>query len=474
MDTDIADYHTYSAIPDHAADFDRFVADLAQRPGWLFSPYGDASPRGDEPLVLSEFGNWGLPRIPQDKPWWFSRHSGGNEITKPEGIEQRYADYQYPALFPALDALTDATEWHEYASLKYEIESLRSHPEIQGYVITEFTDVNWESNGLLDVWRNPKAFAGSLGKLERDDALALRTEKRNYSPGEKVTVMVSLSHYNQEALHGGSLAWKVEGTSLAGTLSLPSLPAGSVAPLGKIEFAAPSSTAAAKKALQVEVVSDGKSLAENSLPFYIYPAQQPELPPPVSFYDPGGKLRRLVNAMRARNYLAPVGSEALPVLIASTFDAEVKKKLQAGDRVILLAGDRQTLAPGIEIVPRAGSDYEGNWICDFLWVRNMQPPFTSIGFDPLTEFEAQAVTPAAVVQGIAPKDFPDVLAGMFYGWIHSNVGVLVQAKCGKGTLLVCTFSLGTTYGTDPYATHLLDALINYLVTGFKANFEIPM
>jgi hypothetical protein len=52
--------------------------------------------------------------------------------------------------------------------------------------------------------------------------------------------------------------------------------------------------------------------------------------------------------------------------------------------------------------------------------------------------------------------------------------VLVQAKCGKGTLLVCTFSLGTTYGTDPYATHLLDALINYLVTGFKANFEIPM
>ena len=140
MATDIADYHTYSAIPDHAADFDRFVEDLARRPGWLFSPYGDASPKGDEPLVLSEFGNWGLPRIPHDKPWWFSRDFGGSEITKPEGIEQRYADYQYSSLFPTLDALTDATEWHEYASLKYEIESIRSHPEIQGYVITEFTD----------------------------------------------------------------------------------------------------------------------------------------------------------------------------------------------------------------------------------------------------------------------------------------------------------------------------------------------
>jgi hypothetical protein len=424
--------------------------------------------------VLSEFGNWGLPRIPHDKPWWFSRHNGGSEITKPEGIEQRYADYQYATLIPTLNALTDATEWHEYTSLKYEIESIRAHPEIQGYVITEFTDVNWESNGLLDMWRNPKAFAGSLGKLQRDDVVALRAEKRNYSPGETVTVMASFSHYSPEALRGGSLAWKLEGTSLAGTLSLPSLPAASVIPVGKIEFAAPSAPAAAKKELKVEVISEGRSLAENSLLFYVYPAQAPELPPPVSFYDPAGKLRRLVNEMRARNYLAPTGSEALPILIASTFDAEVKKKLQAGERVILLANDRQTLAPGIEIVPRAGSDFEGNWISDFFWLRHSQPPLSAMGFDPMAGFETQAVTPAAVVQGIAPTDFSDVLAGMFYGWIHANVGVLVQAKCGKGTLLICTFSLATTYGSDPYATELLDALVNYLVSGFRPNFEIPL
>jgi hypothetical protein len=89
-------------------------------------------------------------------------------------------------------------------------------------------------------------------------------------------------------------------------------------------------------------------------------------------------------------------------------------------------------------------------------------------------FEAQAVSPSAVVRGIAPQNFRDVLAGMFYGWIHSNVGVLVQAKCGKGTLLICTLSLDTTYGTDPYATDLLDAMVNYLVSGLKPNFDIPL
>ena len=474
VSTDIADYHTYSAIPDRAEDFDRFVADLAQRPSWLFSPYGDAAPKGNEPLVLSEFGNWGLPRIPHDKPWWFLRRGFDNEITEPGGIEQRYVDYQYAALFPTLDALTDATEWHEFASLKYEIESIRSHPQIQGYVITEFTDLNWESNGLLDMWRNPKAFAGPLGELQGDDMVVLRTDKRSYTPGEPVTVTASSSHYGPQLLDQGRLTWKVEGTSLAGTFLLPSLPAASVSPSFKIQFAAPPASASSKKQLEVEMVWEGKTLAKNSLTFYVYPDRQPELAPPVSYYDPAGKLRRLVNAMRARNYLASSGSEALPVVIASTLDAEVKKKLESGARILLLSSERQTLAPGIEVVPRAGSDYEGNWISDFLWLRSNQPPFEALGFDAMVGFEAQAINIPAVIQGIAAKDFRDVLAGMFYGWIHSNVGVLIQAKCGKGTLLICTLSLDTTYGTDPYATALLDALVNYLVSGSKPKLQIPL
>ncbi len=178
--------------------------------------------------------------------------------------------------------------------------------------------------------------------------------------------------------------------------------------------------------------------------------------------------------MREHNYLAPTGSEAFPVLITSTLDETVKSKLRAGARVILIASDPLTLAPGIEVVPRAGSDFSGNWISNFLWVRKGQAPFTDIGFDTLAGFETQTVTPAAVIKGIPPQNFNDVLAGMFYGWIRDNVGVLVQAKAGKGKLLICTFSLATTYNSDPYATHLLDALVNYVVSDFSPHFEIPM
>jgi hypothetical protein len=472
--TDVADFHEYSAIPDYAANFDRLVEDLASRPGWLFSPYGDAAPRGDEPLLLSEFGNWGLPRHTDPEPWWFARDFHGDKTTLPAGVDKRFIDYHYNSLFADLDALVDATQWHEYHSLKYEIESLRIHPTLQGYVITEFTDINWESNGLLDMWRRPKVFAEPLAQLQQDDLVAVRAEKWNFSAGEKVQAEVYFSHYSTALLTGARVSWRVEGTALEGNFTLPVVPSGSVAKLGQIEFTVPAIRAPSKNLLKLQVASGGKTISENSLELFFYPPRVQELPPPVSFYDPGGRLRRLVNEMHARNYLPPSGSESFPVFITSVFDDQAKKTLRAGGRVILMATDRMTLAPGLEVVPRAGSHLDGNWISGFSWLRKNQEPFKSVGFDTLAGFETQAVTPGAVVEGVPPENFSDVLAGVFYGWIQSNVGTLVQAKAGKGKLFICTFSLATTYASDPYATYFLDALVNYAAVGPTPGFQIPL
>jgi len=472
--TDVADFHQYNAVPDYASDFDRLVSDMARRPGWLFSPYGDATPRGDEPLLLSEFGNWGLPHVPEVKPWWFARGLGDRSITRPEGVEKRFAEYQYSSLFADVNALAEATQWHQYRALQYEIETLRAHPEIQGYVITEFTDLNWEANGLLDMWRQPKAYADRLRKLQQDDVVLARAQKRNLAVGEGARAEVYVAHYSAGPFTDAQVTWAVDSTRLQGSLTVPVIASGTVVSVGTIEFTDPPEQAPTKKALKLRLTAGGKPVSETSLDLYFYPPKAAELPPPVSFHDPAGRLRRLVNEMRARNYLAPTGSEAFPVLVTSVFDDDVKKVLQGGGRVILLAADRQALAPGIEIVPRAGSDLSGNWISSFLWIRKDRPPFNLIGFDTFPGFEMQAVTPSTVVQGLKPESFSDVLAGVFYGWIHSNVATLVQARCGKGRLLICTFSLGTTYGTDPYATYLLDALVQHVVSGPAPGFEIPL
>lgn len=473
--TDIADFHQYNAVPDNAADFDRFIEDLARRPAWLFSPFNDAIPRGDEPIVLSEFGNWGLPRLGPDLPWWFDRPFGFEPAyTLPGGVEKRFADFGLSSLFANYGALADATQAHQFRALKHEIESIRLRPQLEGYVITEFTDLNWEANGVLDMWRRPKSYAAELARLQQDDILIARTERRNLTAGDKGKVSVAFSHYSRENFRSANVIWELEETEIRGGLAVPEVATGAVVSVGEVGFVAPSVASPSKRVFRARLILDGKSVSETYLEFFLYPKKAPELPPPVSFHDPAGRLRRLVNDMRARNYLEPTGKESFPVLIASTFDDTVKKTLANGGRVILLAADKQTLAPGIEIAPRAGSFLDGNWISSYLWIRKDQEPFKVVGFETLPGFEIQSVAPRTVLQGLRPEDFGDVLSGIFYGWIHSSVGTLVQAKAGKGKLLICTYAVGTTYGTDPYGTYLLDALVRYIVTGPTPRLEIPL
>lgn len=474
MASDIADFHTYDSIPDQAGDFDRFVADLAGRPNWLWSPNNDAQVNADAPLMLSEFGNWGLPHLPEPLPWWFDRDFGGREITRPGGLADRYSRYGYNALFPSLDALADSTEEHEYQSLKYEIESLRSRGGVQGYVITEFTDIDWESNGLLDMWRRPKSFGVKLASLQSDDLILARTAKRNFTSGEHVHADLFFSHYSGEELSGASVRWSLEGFGDTYSGGLPRIDRGNAAAAGSIDFTVPAVTAPVKRTLSFRVDAGDKAISANSLDLYFFPHRPEDLRPAVSIEDPSGRLRRLTEAMRGNGYLEPSGQEALPVLVTSTLNSHAEEVLSHGGRVILIGLDKQSLGPGLEIVPRADSDLDGNWISNFLWVRKASPAFRGIGFEVIPGFETQAATPPAVIQGLPDSAGPDLLAGMFYGWLHSNVGVLLQARAGKGKLLVTTFGFAASYGVDPYATTLLDNLIRYAVSEFEPKFEIPV
>src|SRR5207247_9513960 len=98
----------------------------------------------------------------------------------------------------------------------------------------------------------------------------------------------------------------------------------------KLRFAAPSTSSPTRRVLKVAVVSGSHTLSENSVDLFLYPPERPELPPPVTFEDPGGNLRRLVNGMRARVSQTAWGAEAVPVTIASEFDDKVKQSLEGG------------------------------------------------------------------------------------------------------------------------------------------------
>src|SRR4051812_38098706 len=219
--TDIADYHFYAAFPDSRGDWDRFVAELAGRADWLFSPHGDAVTSGQEPLVCSEFGNWGLPDPAQlvdsdgNEPWWFETgHDWGEGVMYAHGVENRFRDWSLDRVFGSLKAFIEAAQWQQFHALKYEIESMRRRSELAGYVITELTDVNWEANGLLDLCRNPRVFHDVFRTINSDTVVVPVWQRLSFWDDEKPTLQVVVAN-GPGHLEDAELTVAVEGVSVS-------------------------------------------------------------------------------------------------------------------------------------------------------------------------------------------------------------------------------------------------------------------
>jgi hypothetical protein len=74
----------------------------------------------------------------------------------------------------------------------------------------------------------------------------------------------------------------------------------------------------------------------------------------------------------------------------------------------------------------------------------------------------ESVTPKSVISSVGPENSPDVLMGIFAGWMHDPAALTAQFRVGKGVLLVTTFELARGYGADPMATAMMHDLLDYL------------
>ncbi|MGC8890554.1 MAG: glycoside hydrolase family 2 protein, partial [bacterium] len=141
--TDINDFHNYFAFPDRFSAMKSWVSEYANGPSWTFGAGGNR--KGNEPLLVSEFGNWGLPDFSKLKayykgnPWWFAQGNIDNG-TSPLGVEERFKDYGLNKIFSP-SSFAQSFQELQHQALRFQIEEIRKHPEIKGYIITEFTDL---------------------------------------------------------------------------------------------------------------------------------------------------------------------------------------------------------------------------------------------------------------------------------------------------------------------------------------------
>ncbi len=467
--TDIDDFHWYSGFPLHNDVFEKLTNEFAKRPAWSWSPHGDAVKTGHEPLVCSEFGVWGLPH-PKDigdkhgnEPWWFeSGHDWNQGAAYAHGIETRFRDAQLEPIFGDLDGFVDAAQEFQYRALKYQIETLRWARPISGYIITELNDVQWESNGLMDVENNPRRFADRLFNLQQDHLIIARAKHTALSRGQRVEAQVALAGAG-ETPEGAWAEWRFAGQS--GRVALGAAPA-------TISFEAPATHRFALQDLELTAFDvSGKLLSRNVLEFCLAPSLAPGQPKLFAIEEGAGKvLAGLTWPAQAQS------ADSADVVLATRLTTPVRELVLAGKKVLLIANKDDALVdparklplsdrhnfPTAELKARDGTPWDGRWMGAFGW-RRTDGPWNHLPPGAMFDEHWIGLVPNHVLTGfLAPAWGGLVNSGMVVGWLHKAAGFAKRSFLGKGWINIATFDLTSPEAlANPIAPHLLAALAKF-------------
>jgi hypothetical protein len=490
--TDLNDYHYYRSVPERRAEWERLTEEFAAGADWTFSPHGDAERTGDEPLIVSEFGVWGLPHPQQvanpdgSEPWWMETGFGwGDSSAYPHGLQNRFAAYHLDEVFGSFDAFIEKVQWYQFDNLKYQIEAMRARQPIQGYVITEITDVHWEANGLLDIRRNPRVFHERFPQINAD--LVIVPNILHYAgwAGQSFSFGLSVATGGARLPAGATLHWSLaDGPS--GTIPVPQAEALEVIDLAPTELQLPAADTNRMAKLSFVLRAGGQELAHNSVDLSLFAPRQSPRELRVHARD---------GAMAA--YLQGLGYTVVPakhatVNVVSMLDEHDIEAMRFGARYLVLAHPKllekknlradaprrepphmpvedeqpglhmgfETQLPNIALHPRQGTIWRGDWIANFSWIKR-SGAFASLPGGPMLDLAYDRVVPRHVLGGMRNWEYDGLIhAGLVVGWVHKPAATIIERRIGRGALVATTFRvMQDAPGVDPVAATLLDGLL---------------
>jgi hypothetical protein len=477
LDTDLADFHVYFLAPDNAVRWRNQIADFARRPRWMWSPHGDMVETGEEPLILSEFGSWGLPRLDRlvahtgREPWWFAT---GRDYYRPTGLRRRFEAYGLSRIWPTVEDLAEATQWHQFEALQYQVGQLRRHDSINGFVYTELTDAYWEANGLLDPMRGTKVYHERLPAVLSPDVIHADIPRRDLFAGDVLSADLTLAAYGAPS-DGGEVRWALEvdgQVAVDGRLPTGAWPDQGSRTVGRLEVPIPGVAATSDAILRLEAVdAAGSRRASDAIRLAILPktVRRTSAPLRIAVDDPYG-----IWGIDER--IQGLGHEVVPsdeadLLVTGDLSPAVVEHIEAGGRALVLVRSRASIPADHDLARRVAvhlrrlahsgwpgqrSPWEGDWVTSWSWILP-----GSMGVLPRRaplDFAYEEVLPDHVLLGHDPiRHRDEVSAGMFVGWIHAPAAVVWSFTQGAGAVTLTTFRVSPERG--PVATALLEQLI---------------
>ncbi len=476
--SDLDDFHIYANIPDHALNFVNTVQQLDVHAMWTYSPFGDSERRGDEPVIVSEFGNWGLAGIAAylDKdgkepdwfqlgPWW----SGWDgEPGWMQGVLGRFDSYGLAAVFGDYEAMARATQWHQYYALKYQIEVMRRMSRIVGYVITELSDIYWESNGLLDFARRPKVYHGLFKHINTEDVIVPQLARYVFWADETPHVRLTASHFSPRSWDGAAL--RVSWQNAAHEQPVAEITQAAVKDLGTHMLSAASVAHTTVVPLELDIVNQaGETLAHNTQNILILStsARMAAYQGPLAVVDaapPFGEEAQasaFSQAVKMFGYKTTALSSDVKLAVTTSPTPDLLHWVRGGGDLLFLC---QGPSPFFWAQRRGGA-YGGGWMTSWNWLKpGIHTRIDHAGMNPLT-LPFMKVTPTHTITGL-PVDVAayhgDFLAGQISGWVNHAAVHTVQFRYRQGRVIMTTFALAEQIGKQPIATAMFHDLIDHL------------
>jgi glycosyl hydrolase family 2 len=484
--TDLADFHAYRSMPDGLPRWRSLIAEFARRPDWLWSSHGDAHRTGEEALVLSEFGGWGLPRpsavLTADgrEPWWWTT---GQAIHRPAGLDLRFRRQGLDRIWPDLDALADATQWRQFEAFAAQVRELRRHPSIKGYVVTELADAFWEANGLLDAGRGRKVYHDRLAELNAPAVLVPDLPRADLWGGERLEFDLELSSFPDatgvEPAGGGRIDWRVvlEVASTAGSTRFEEWPTSDTRKIARLQIVVPEVEVVSCGELIIDAIAvghSGRAIYRQQVVVVPGAMRRTSRPARIGVVDPLD-LWSITARFEGLGH-AVVAAKGADIVVAAQIDDELLADVARGRNLLLLGRSSDAIPSGIGlsrsmVVRRRhpGDDvqgdergWDGDWTSVFAWaLPGIVPGLPEGGL--LGDAHGQ-VFPDHVIDwplGIAPLDGVEI--GLFAGWAHNPVALQTRLVHGAGELRVTTLKLTPEDG--PVATGLLEWLVQRAAHG---------
>lgn len=458
LDTDLADMHTYAAHPQGARDFGAFVDWLASRPPDLWER-ADADAPANRPVVLSEFGLWGLPEAwKPSAPWLLAdRDWTADHAFDQTGFQSRFQNSVARQAFDSLDDLTAATRQVQAEGFRRQIARLRATPGLSGFVLTELMDQGWEVNGLADFHARPKPVVQAMRPVADETVAMIDGLPGSAWAGSPVTVRALVS--GPRTAGDAEIVWSVSGESRRREV-IP-IPAG-VEPVAidGFQFTAPLIDNARPLEIQLSIRGPGLELNQHEQ-VLVVPTDAATIDGKLRIYltgvDHTNRVATLANALAeagCTTLTQPVRTQA--VVVAGGGGADALEMVAGGLPALIVADLADT--PFLPSVPRTGR-FASHWSTGFDWIAPelreglLTEPLMNTPFVPSA---APRVIPA--VDGLDPGD---ILMGTFRGWLGNEAAITAQANYGKGKVVVTTLGLSQAGRADPLARALLVRLIQY-------------